>query len=76
MAEQRASRAGRINKSVQRALIFGVTPTFNWVYILMGKVLVFTPVTKILIITSSKLMAKEMSIPETRAGMIYGRVIS
>jgi hypothetical protein len=58
------------------AFIFGVMPVFNCVYILIGKVFVSAPVTKILITTSSNDMAKDKSIPDIIAGDIRGNVIS
>ena len=60
---------------VHRALISGVTPVFRAVYTLMGRVFTLTPVTNRLMITSSRLMAKLKSMPETMAGSSSGRVM-
>ena len=74
--EERQRITVRTKSTVHMALVFGVTPAFKREYIISGSVLLFTPATKALTITSSKLMANEISMPEITAGNISGRVIS
>jgi hypothetical protein len=52
-AENRHNTTVMAKSRVQRALVFGVTPVLIWEYILMGRVLIWAPVTKTLMITSS-----------------------
>ena len=61
--------------SVHMAFVLGVTPVFIWEYIFMGRVFVFTPATKTLMITSSKLIAKDISMPEITKDTIIADIL-